>query len=409
MFALIIFTLGVVLQLCFKLSPYIWWSCVIFVIFTGFVRTAKTGLTLPSMSLMIWCCVFLLYKFAAFSWTIDNHSTTTNILHYMCLLAFFFSVLQIMSNVDIQKRLGLFFLYASLCLFGFLLMFLFEYVLKHGYISGKDFKYVMFITKGLNVHMIAFVYGLTSILSLLAISKKSSAKKAVIVSVLSVLLPFLFIYFIGARNVLLLMSVFLISLLVLHFLKRARWAVAIGMVTCVTALLIFVGSGEGLLSKDFTKFTTSRNRLWDKSFRAVQDRPLTGYGYGVADIVLGQNKKFAQVGSDDSLGGGAHNCFINALLEGGWMGLILVVTFFLIVVMDSGNMSVGPARNILIALLIGLWARGFVETSGLFGVGDGVGDYVSWLALAAYYGYYSHQPKFALQPQAEVGDAAASG
>ncbi len=409
MFALIIFTLGVVLQLCFKIPPYLWWSCIIFVIISGFVRIAKTGISLPSLSLLIWCCMFLMYKFAAFSWTIDNHATTIDILHYICLFAFFFSVLQIMSNVDIQKQLGIFFLCASLCLFGFLLKFLFVYVTGHGYISGKDFKYVMLITKGLNIHMIAFVYGLTSILSLLSITKTSSAKKIVMLSLLSVFLPLLFIYFIGARNVLLLLSVFLITLIVLHFLKRVRWLFIVGMVTCVVALLMFVGAGEGLLSKSVTNFTTKRNELWNKSFRVVQKRPLTGYGYGNADTVLGQHKRFARVGLDEPMEGGAHNCFINALLDGGWMGLIFVVAFFVIIVMDSENMSVGAAKNILFALLIGLWARGFVETSGLLGVGDGVGDYVSWLALAAYYGQYKHEPMFELQPQGEVGVVAAGG
>lgn len=398
MIALSIFVVVAMLQLCFALPSTVWWACVILVVLAGLTRIAVSGVVLPTVPFMIWCLIYLLYRLAAFSWSVDTSATISDILHTLCLMSFFFAALQLLSNDNANKYLGLVAVGISSAIFIFLAYLFAVYALKYGYVSGKDFKYLMYIKRGLHVHMIIYAFGIMVILSLLSISEKLTDSKMLIYSFLALLVPMIFVFTLGARNVLLMQVVFCGILVVIHCFNKFRWTIAIGMSAAVIILVAFVALGDGLLSKRLREESTHRDELWTKSYQAAMESPLTGFGYGTVGKVLGQTTKAEQVGVSSDFGGGSHNIFFNALVEGGWVGLVLVMVFFIIIVLDSGSIGVSIPCNILLSLIVGLWARGFVEVGGLFGAGNGVGDYLSWLCIAAYYACRPKRTKVATGP-----------
>ena len=392
MIAISVFLCATLLKLCFPLPTLVWWISVACVVFSGLSRAVSRGVTAPPSSLVAWVAAFLLFKCASLGWSIDINATAKDLFHFIGIFIFAFAVLQLLKTEKSRRFLGIISLWAGSLLILFLLFLILQYSMKYGYVSGRHFKYVMSLKKGFNIHAMTFTCGVLAAIMFLYIASLSGFKKWLLTS-FYIIVPMISIYFAGARSVTFFLVIFYLSFLVLHFFKNVRRMLNVAMIVAMVGFLLYIGFGENLLSKGITQTSTYRNLIWSKTLKIALDSPVAGYGYGTAGRVLGQITRVEDVGVAEGFGGGAHNVFLNALVEGGPVGLLLVATFFIIAVSFRRQRADNRyVKNILLALILGLWARGFVEVSGLFGAGNGVADYVSWLAVAAYFGCRESKP-----------------
>jgi O-antigen ligase len=390
--AISLFLCATALKLCLFLPTSLWWASVAVVVLYGLFRTVARGITMPPTLWVAWGGAFLLFKCASFGWTIDTGATTKDVLHFMGILVFIFAALQLFGTDRARKLLGIASLWAGSFLILFLLVLLFQYAMKYGYVSGKHFKYVMAMRRGFNIHAMVFTYSVLTALTFLYIIRASGLKKWILSSIF-VVIPVVTAYLTSTRSVVLFLATFYALLVVFHFFKNIRWVINVAMVAVTIIFLLYVGFGEGLLSKEITKSSTYRNLIWSRALHVAMDAPLNGYGYGSAGKVLGQMTRTETIGVSEDFGGGAHNLFLNALLSGGIIGLVLVMAFFSTIIASGQRWRGYDGRAILLALVVALWARGFVELGGLFGTGDGVADYVSWLVIAVYCGNISEEKR----------------
>jgi len=123
----------------------------------------------------------------------------------------------------------------------------------------------------------------------------------------------------------------LLVLLGLAVLARVRNSAAL-TVLCVLVLAVgglgigVVGSPEGVLDALGRNITlTGRTRLWELVLERIQDRPWLGYGYG--GFWLGWSGPSWQIwAASDWLPPDAHNGFLNAMLDVGVVGLLLLLS-----------------------------------------------------------------------------------
>ncbi|MEI2655114.1 MAG: O-antigen ligase family protein [Microthrixaceae bacterium] len=119
--------------------------------------------------------------------------------------------------------------------------------------------------------------------------------------------------------------------------------------------------------------TTLSNRtlLWDIAFQLVGERPLTGYGLTASRGVFFEAIHL----------GGAHNAFVNVLVDGGivaaglWLGVIVTIGIAI--------RNAARRRDVDTALLAGLLVTLMVNGLTTEGVGSGSGVSALWLFILA--------------------------
>lgn len=130
----------------------------------------------------------------------------------------------------------------------------------------------------------------------------------------------------------------------------------------------FLVRGEGTAS-----LSTLNNRLplWELAMERFEERPLVGWGFGATRGIF-----LEELGL-----GGAHNAYINVLVDLGavgaalWLGLILAMVASIAWLRRVGDIDAPVLAGLLVALLVNA-----VTTEGL---GSGYGALTVWLLLSA--------------------------
>jgi O-antigen ligase len=179
----------------------------------------------------------------------------------------------------------------------------------------------------------------------------------------------------------------LASLAVIYLLpKRWRW-VAI-LIPFVTVAMVLAGSKTArdrviLVQQEVTAYaqrtdinTSSGERLiyWQTSLRAIAERPLFGFGSG------GWNQEFQNL-TDHKLTqnfyniDNPHQMFLLWAVEGGMIGLALLLGLFASIYLRSRSLATSDARSLQSALAA--LAVAGLTTSTIYGIG--MGDYFCML------------------------------
>ncbi len=111
-------------------------------------------------------------------------------------------------------------------------------------------------------------------------------------------------------------------------------SVVVGTIAAIIAaedILVFLARGE---SSESLRTLTSRTVLWEEAFALFRDRPVFGYG-----LTASRGLFFDSVGL-----GGAHNAFINVLVDAGALGAVAFVA--LLAVLIRSARSVRWARSV---------------------------------------------------------------
>ncbi|MEE6274104.1 O-antigen ligase family protein [Georgenia sp. MJ206] len=128
------------------------------------------------------------------------------------------------------------------------------------------------------------------------------------------------------------------------------------------------GQPEGVLSY--------RDIAWNHAVDLWQQQPWTGYGFRAGEVVFQQNRHLTAFSSD-----GAHNSYLQTLLEVGVIGFIPFAVMILALVRAVWTVSFSGIGAGLVALVIVGLAMGTAE-SALFGVGQAM-SWTFWLGAAA--------------------------
>lgn len=144
--------------------------------------------------------------------------------------------------------------------------------------------------------------------------------------------------------------------------------IGLAVAVFITPILNYLSRGESTES-----ITTLSNRtlLWDIAFRLVGERPLTGYGLTASRGVFFEAVHL----------GGAHNAFVNVLVDGGiiaaalWIGLVVAI--------GAGIHAAGRRHDRDAPLLAGLLVTLMVNGLTTEGVGSGSGVSALWLFILA--------------------------
>lgn len=166
--------------------------------------------------------------------------------------------------------------------------------------------------------------------------------------------------------------------LVVFFTVPRRERLPLGVVGALgvgLAIAVFIGPILQYLSRGESteSITTLSNRtlLWDIAFDLVAQRPLAGYGLTASRGVFFEAVHL----------GGAHNAFINVLVDGGvfaaglWVGLVVTIGIAI--------RAAGRRRDIDTPLLAGLLATLMINGLTTEGVGSGSGVSALWLFILA--------------------------
>lgn len=158
--------------------------------------------------------------------------------------------------------------------------------------------------------------------------------------------------------------------------RRERLPIGvIGLLGVGTAVTVFINPILEYLSRGESteSITTLSNRtlLWDIAFQLVGERPLTGYGLTASRGVFFEAIHL----------GGAHNAFVNVLVDGGivaaglWLGVIVTIGIAI--------RNAARRRDVDTALLAGLLVTLMVNGLTTEGVGSGSGVSALWLFILA--------------------------
>ncbi len=118
---------------------------------------------------------------------------------------------------------------------------------------------------------------------------------------------------------------------------------------------------------DVMSASSGRDWIWRRGMEMAAKRPLTGYGYVAAEQKLVRERLMYNVIN-------AHNCFINACINCGYLGGILIIIFFLSYIPFLIRKLPAHYRTVMIATFI----VALVNSVGNPGIGGRV--YGSWLA-----------------------------
>jgi O-antigen ligase len=121
---------------------------------------------------------------------------------------------------------------------------------------------------------------------------------------------------------------------------------------------------------------TGRQAGWEYALQLWQDQPLTGYGFRVGEVIFSRDRYLTSFTAD-----GAHNSYLQTLLELGCLGLIPLALMLLALIGVILRADLAGVHAGLAAVCITGLALGFTE-SALFGVGQPI-SWVFWLSAAA--------------------------
>lgn len=141
---------------------------------------------------------------------------------------------------------------------------------------------------------------------------------------------------------------------------------AIGLGLFIGPILTFLARGE---SAENLATVSNRTELWGIAIDLVSQRPATGWGLATSRGIF-----YDRVGL-----GGAHNAFVNVLVDGGIVGLSLWVLFVGAVIAGVRRLYRAGHRDA--PLLAGLVTTMMVNGLTVEGVGSGIGMSALWLLL----------------------------
>ena len=140
--------------------------------------------------------------------------------------------------------------------------------------------------------------------------------------------------------------------------------IAIGMF--LQPILTFLARGE---SAENLATVSNRTELWGIAIDLVSQRPVTGWGLATSRGIF-----YDKVGL-----GGAHNAFVNVLVDGGLVGATLWMCFVLSIAAGIRRLYRAGHRDA--PMLAGLWTALMVNGLTVEGVGSGIGMSALWMLL----------------------------
>jgi O-antigen ligase len=160
-------------------------------------------------------------------------------------------------------------------------------------------------------------------------------------------------------------------------LPRMRWVAASGAAALGIFLIVFPIPVWVLSALRVGAGTSFRTSLWEAGVQMIQNQPLTGTGAG-SGVFEYYRPAYIETAVDRILvhttGGGAHNVFLTKGAELGWIGLLLTLGLFLLLLLRvpeglrefrKGDWLRGAAA----AGVVGLFIRAFFETGNTLGSG----------------------------------------
>jgi O-antigen ligase len=131
-------------------------------------------------------------------------------------------------------------------------------------------------------------------------------------------------------------------------------------------ILTYLARGE---SAENLATVSNRTELWGIAFDLVREHPVTGWGLATSRGIF-----FDKVGL-----GGAHNAFVNVLVDGGLIGVTLWISF--VIAIGVGIRRLYRAGHRDAPLLAGLLTALMVNGLTVEGVGSGIGMSALWLLM----------------------------
>ena len=146
----------------------------------------------------------------------------------------------------------------------------------------------------------------------------------------------------------------------------AGTGLALTVAAFIGPIVAFLERGESTAN---LATVSNRTELWSIAFGLFTERPITGWGLATSRGIF-----YDKVGL-----GGAHNAFVNVLVDGGligtslWLALVVAIALGIRRLLREGHRD-GP-------LLAGLLATMMVNGLTVEGVGSGIGMSALWLLL----------------------------
>ena len=191
-----------------------------------------------------------------------------------------------------------------------------------------------------------------------------------IVMLLALIVPFVSFYLIWGRQI------------------RLRWLIIIASGIMSIGLLVVVHSPR--IVSEFTQLTTSnksiedvesRSVLWRTAFNLIKQRPVFGYGMGNHhQIFIEENARFGNELVFDKKYN-VHNQYLETLLSGGLLGLVLLLLIFILIVSKQKDNRNLRFRLIVCCFFI-VYGIGFI-TESMLQRNIGVFPVVFWCFILA--------------------------
>jgi len=168
----------------------------------------------------------------------------------------------------------------------------------------------------------------------------------------------IFLYFAGGKTATAMLPTVLLLAWMFEHWVRLRYVIVFGTVMALNYLLI--GSAvyqpitNLLTSFDIDATFTGRTTIWAFALDAISDKPFTGYGFQSfwqsEDLLKMMTSSWATMASH------SHNSFLEALINAGVPGLILMVLWLLILpVRDAGRAFKSDNDPALTRLFLRIW------------------------------------------------------